>query len=188
MVRFRFVVFSLALLVSACGQSNQNISDAQPQQSDASEQTPKLGLATPKVIPAGYKYEGVGFTMSSRRMGLAVHRLFNTSNGNHLYTINNVEVSEAVRSGYRYEGIAFFTAKPGTGAVPVYRLYHPSGYHFYTASDAERNVTVWFGGMKYEGVAFMAHCLGNCESPEAGRINVHRFHNGRNHFYSVTGQ
>ncbi|MEN9529613.1 MAG: hypothetical protein RI932_1486 [Pseudomonadota bacterium] len=60
------------------------------QQSDASEQTPKLGLATPKVIPAGYKYEGVGFTMSSRRMGLAVHRLFNTSNGNHLYTINNV--------------------------------------------------------------------------------------------------
>ena len=145
-------------------------------------------LAKPLSVPKGYRYEGVGFTMS--KSGTPIYRLYNSKGQDHAYTSNPGKVGKWVKKkGYKLEGIAFYQ-QPGY-AVPVHRLTKRIGSktnNFYTAS-ANEALKAHKGGYGYKGVAFKAKCLGACESTEDQSINIHRFYSGYafNHFFSTTG-
>ncbi|MBF0778197.1 serine hydrolase [Streptococcus cuniculi] len=67
---------------------------------------------------------------------VAIHRLYNRLNGEHLYTqdVNEKNVLYS-RHGWGYEGVAWYA--PGKG-TPVYRLYNPVlQNHLYTADTNE---------------------------------------------------
>lgn len=81
----------------------------------------------------------------------AVFRLYNTKNGDHLFTVSNKEANDLNKGGWKYEGVGWYQDPHGS---PVYRLYNSkSGEHFYTASSNEKNNLVK-AGWKNEGVAF----------------------------------
>ena len=92
------------------------------------------------------------------------YRMYRKS-GEHVYTINPVEVSMLEQAGWINEGVAFkvnsVASKKGT---PIYRVYNPNngGMHFYTASAAERDMLlangwtegkeVFYGATKTTGI------------------------------------
>lgn len=180
----------LTLVLAACG-NVQNSNSSSLNSAESEESGNNMGLAAPSSIPAGYVYEGVGFTMSTVPAGRKpVYRLYNPSTDNHLYTQDPNEITSAVREGFSFEGIAFM-APTGGKTVDVYRLYKPNmAKHFYTASASERDEATSRHGYRYEGVSFKAHCFGACESRRRGRVNVHRFLKSYNakHFYSISGK
>lgn len=105
----------------------------------------------------------------------AVFRLYNTKNGDHLFTTSNKEANDLAKSGWKYEGIGWYQDPHGS---PVYRLYNrKTGEHFYTASSNEKDSLVK-AGWKYEGVAFGS----------GTGSQVHRFMNKKTgfHFFTIS--
>ena len=102
---------------------------------------------------AGWKYEGVGFTICANT-GDPVYRLYEPVSGEHLYTMNTDEVAKLVAAGWINEGIALNSCP--TKEVPQYRLYNPNttigAYHF-TASAEERDVLL-AAGWQDQGIGF----------------------------------
>ena len=88
-----------------------------------------------------------------------VYRLFNIVSGNHLFTINPVEIdlltgSES-NSSFVNEGIAY-TLSVGANQ-DLYRFYHsPTDRHFYSSNSYERDLLISNSdsGYIYEGVAY----------------------------------
>ena len=94
-------------------------------------------------------------------------RLFNRSNGEHLYTTDANEAAELVRLGWKQEQ-THETA--GHSSTPVYRLYNrSSGEHHYTA-DPNEYKTLGERGWKQEGISFY--------SDDAKGVKVYRLYNG----------
>lgn len=190
-------LYSSMFLLNACGSRNKNTtadfnSDVQAPFSEES-----LSLAVPRAIPAGFTYEGVGFTVP--KTGIPVYRLFHPVSGNHFYTANIYEAKAATgyynpspgKIVYRLEGIAFYASASRT-RWPVHRLYKAStNHHLYTATAAEI-APAQQNGYSYEGVAFYAKCFGACE--DRSSVNIHRFKKpgsglfGGGQFLSITGQ
>lgn len=84
-----------------------------------------------------------------------VYRVYNSNNGDHLYTTSTSEYDWLASIKWTTEGIAFQSVLSDyEGAVPVYRLYNPnSGEHFYTTSEDEYN-SVSEAGWSKEQVGF----------------------------------
>ncbi|GAB2024408.1 hypothetical protein OfM1_04790 [Lactovum odontotermitis] len=95
----------------------------------------------------------------------AVYRLYNSQNGDHIYTVSHYEAESLRTAGLHYDGIYFYAASNGT---KIYRNYNPnSGEHFYTANKAEYDNLVRVG-WKGEGISWTA--------PNDG-TNVYRVYN-----------
>ncbi len=75
----------------------------------------------------------------------AVEGLYNPNSGEHLFTTDDLEVSNLVNNhGWNYEGVKW--KAPYSSKVPVYRLYNPNtGDHHYTTSLDERNTNLLQG-------------------------------------------
>jgi hypothetical protein len=89
---------------------------------------------------------------------LNVHRLYNSSSGNHFFTTNDQELLTAQRVGYAYEGIVGRAYAPSVAAsngfTVVQRLYNGlTGEHFYTSSATEAASAVGLG-FSAEGAAW----------------------------------
>lgn len=84
----------------------------------------------------------------------SVYRLWNTKNGDHLFTTLVKERDDLVKTDWKYEGIAW---NASTSGQPVYRLYRKGyGEHFYTVDKNERDTLLRSGTYVDEGVAFHA--------------------------------
>lgn len=80
----------------------------------------------------------------------SLYRLYNPSNGDHLYTIDHDEAQKAQQSGWKYEGIAWKSPRTGD---PVYRILSPDGKHVFTSDPNEKKGLEGMG-YKTEGIAF----------------------------------
>lgn len=112
----------------------------------------------------------------------AIYRLFNSRNGDHLYTASTQERDNAIKIGYKFEGIGFFS-NASTAYNPVYRFYRPrTGEHFYTADQTEANAVKKYG-YSPEGTAFYATV-----SSVSGLTPVFRLINKSSgfHFYTAS--
>ena len=80
---------------------------------------------------------------------VAVYRLYQPANSEHLYTTDLNEVNTLYRScGWGYEGVSWNAPSEG---VPVYRLYNPGlGSHLYTSSKNEIKVLTSTEGWQYD--------------------------------------
>ena len=93
--------------------------------------------------------------------GTPVHRLYNSSQGKHLFSSNEYEIDLLTGGGaWQDEGVIYNA--PETATADVFRFYIPSeGRHFYTALDSERDFIIGnqetFSGWQYEGAAFSAY-------------------------------
>jgi Repeat of unknown function (DUF5648) len=84
-----------------------------------------------------------------------LYRAFNHSNGDHFYTANEAEYTNAVNNyDYLAEGTAgFLHTVPASGTNPFFRLLLPNtGDHFYTTSVAERDSAIANSGYLDEGI------------------------------------
>lgn len=97
-----------------------------------------------------YAYEGASFLAASAADPLTgivpVYRFFNTSSGNHLYTISEVEKDyiEENLSNYNFEGVAYNAYQiEREGTIPLYRFYNSViDAHFFTPSATERDAVL----------------------------------------------
>lgn len=114
-----------------------------------------------------------------------LYRGVSPTTGDHVFTSNYSELSQAVSSGgYQREGIAGYvqrTQAPGTD--PFYRLMNPkTGDHFYTTSAPERQ-SAMANGYQDEGIAgYIA------SSQQPGTVPLYRMLRGNKHFYTANPQ
>ena len=112
---------------------------------------------------------------SRNSLNVSIYRLYNRSNGDHVYTSSPSEAVGLENAGWAYERVSWITSPTGS---PVYRLYNPNtGEHFYTTSVGERNA-LSSAGWSYEQVSFYA----------SGGTPVYRLYNpnasGCNHVFT----
>lgn len=108
---------------------------------------------------------------------VTVYRLYNSSTGDHHYTIDANEYSTLARIGWKQEGSAWVS--PAKAGATVYRLYNSStGDHHYTM-DSNEYATLGKLGWRQEGVAWY--------SDEARGVTVYRLYNPStgDHHYTV---
>jgi hypothetical protein len=114
----------------------------------------------------------------------AVYRLYNASNGDHVYTRDCNEKNSLQQSGYNYEGVAFYISTNSRGRTrPLYRVYLTSGEHLYTTDQQELNTLRYTPGNREEGI------LGYI-SDRGGRnlVPLYRLYNGTLHFFTTNEQ
>lgn len=134
-----------------------------------------------------YEFEGVaGFVFPGPEPGpVPLYRAFNPSNGDHFYTANEAEYSNAVNNySYIAEGtVGFLYATQAPGTIPFFRLWLPNtGDHFYTTSVAERDNAVANIGYLDEGIVGYVRA-----SATMGTAPLYRSFNPNNgdHFYTM---
>lgn len=155
---------------------------ANPQASPAAVALALVNKATPNALLD----TGTGspnrllFAVSTEERA-ALHRYYNTGNGDHFYTTNWSELGAGGR-GWVYEGVAgYVLTSPSPGSVPLYRYYHSgSGDHFYTTNW--RELGAGGGRWAYEGIA--GYVL---TTARAGTAPFYRYYNTGNgdHFYTM---
>ncbi len=110
-----------------------------------------------------FSFEGVGLNAVNPSAGdpaaAPVYRFFETTDGEHFYTISATERDGLIssRPDLVYEGTAFYEdTTQRTGDTPVYRFFDDKdGTHFFTASATERaQVLATRPDLVPEGVAF----------------------------------
>jgi len=91
-------------------------------------------------------YEGIiGYTYSTSEDGrVPLYRLYNSTNGNYIYTADGTERNSLVSSGWTYErmeGYVYNSSLPQpSGTVPLYHFYHTvEPDNFYTTYEDEKN-------------------------------------------------
>eukprot|EP01084_Bolivina_argentea_P206238 352156_1 len=99
----------------------------------------------------GYKSEGIGFYLSSRRSRgmIPLYRYWKHNIHDHFYTTNRNEIGTTRRGrtgrhGYKYEGIiGYCYPSRRHGTVPLYRYWKSGrwGDHFYTTNSREIGTT-----------------------------------------------
>uniref|UniRef100_A0A6C0CQ46 DUF5648 domain-containing protein n=1 Tax=viral metagenome TaxID=1070528 RepID=A0A6C0CQ46_9ZZZZ len=107
------------------------------------------------------------------------YRLYNPSNGNHLWTPLKTERTD---SGYVFEGIiGNILLDSDHNTVPLYRFIETNDQMFLT-TDKNEGIRVGFTFIEIVGYVFL--------TPQTfyNTIAVHRFYNGRIHFYSTNEQ
>ena len=112
----------------------------------------------------GYVDDGIpvaGFVFPEAQLfpseTVPLHRLYHSQNGDHFYTIDAAEKSNAITThGYTDEGIeAHVFATPESGTAPFFRLWKPvaqGGDHFYTTDVVEKNTAISTHGYTDEGM------------------------------------
>jgi len=108
----------------------------------------------------------------------ALHRFFNSSNNDFLFTANYGE-----GSGWTYQGVSCYVYNgEASGTVPVYRYYNAgSHHHFLTSNYGE--LGGGSGGFTYEGIAFYV-----LSTQQLGSVPLHRWYltgTGK-HFYTTS--
>ncbi|WP_394404645.1 serine hydrolase [Streptococcus sp. 20-1249] len=95
--------------------------------------------STPSPATESEKNEEESATLAKEIESKPVYRLYNSQNGEHLYTTDaNEKTVLYEKHGWGYEGIAWFAPVEG---VPVYRLYNRGlQNHLYTTDTNEVNV------------------------------------------------
>ena len=89
-----------------------------------------------------------------------INRLYNPSQGKHLFSSNQYEIDLLTGGGWVNEGVIYNA--PTEATTDVFRFYIPAeGRHFYTALEGERDIIIGnqetFSGWVYEGPAFSAY-------------------------------
>jgi len=117
-----------------------------------------------------------------------VYRLYNSSQGKHLFSSNQFEIDLLTGNKWQNEGVIYYA--PEEGAADVFRFYIPTeGRHFYTALESERDFIIGnqntFSGWQYEGAAFSAYS--NSDYPDDA-VAVVRYLNQEtgSHVYSTS--
>lgn len=106
----------------------------------------------------------------------AVYRLYNQKTGQHLWTVNTLEVSTLKNAGWKIEHSSLTSISQG---IPVYRLYNAKTRdRFYTTNLLERNHAIKALGYQSEGIAF--------DVPNTGE-KEYRLYNSTSklHFYTT---
>ncbi len=87
-----------------------------------------------------------------KTMGLIMHRFYDPTTHEHLYTYNEDEITSLISNGWQVEGIGFVSATEGEA---VYRVFNPfTGEHLYTESEYEKDMLVNNYNWQSEGVAW----------------------------------
>jgi hypothetical protein len=117
-----------------------------------------------------------------------IYRLYNSTQGRHLFSTNQFEIDLLTGSGWNNEGVIYYGPEEGT--ADIFRFYIPSeGRHFYTALTSERDIIIGnqetFSGWQYEGAAFSAYSTS--DFPD-GAVAVVRYLNQEtgSHVYSTS--
>ena len=117
-----------------------------------------------------------------------INRLYNPSQGKHLFSSSQYEIDLLTGRGWVNEGVIYNA--PTEATTDVFRFYIPAeGRHFYTALEAERDIIIGnqetFSGWVYEGPAFSAYSTS--DFPE-GAVAVVRYLNQEtgSHVYSTS--
>ena len=119
----------------------------------------------------------------------SVSRLYNTSEGKHLFSSNQNEIDTLISSGWENEGTVY--NEPDVATADVFRFYiAKENRHFYTALEYERdliinNKNLTEEGWQYEGKVFSAYSTS--DFPE-NAIRVVRYLNQGtgSHLYSTS--
>ena len=96
--------------------------------------------------------------------GTPVNRLYNSSQGRHLFSSNEDEIDILTGNGWENEGALYLSPEEGT--ADVFRFYVATeNRHFYTALEGERDMIIGnqetFAGWEFEGAAFSAYSTGD---------------------------
>ncbi len=122
---------------------------------------------------------------NKRQDYIALYRLYNSQNSDHLYTTSCDEKDTVSRNGYAYEGIAgYISARQARRTVPLYRVQLAGGTHFYTTDAAEmNNLTNSNRSNIAEGI------VGYLSSDQArNTAPFYRLANDAKHFYTTDEQ
>lgn len=113
---------------------------------------------------------------------VALHRLYNSQTGDHLYTTDCREKDDAVRSsGYVYESVAGYVAtRQARRTAPLYRLLLGSGEHFYTSDQNEVNDLTRDSGNRSEGIVGYLS-----DRQERNTAPFYRLLTGERHLYTA---
>lgn len=138
---------------------------------------PDPAPAPPKPKPTVVPKEGPDEVINMAARQGDVTRLYNPSNGDHVYTTDRGEVKALVKAGYKSEG-AIGVAP--AGLADLHRLYNvDTGEHILTDDLAEVQSLLKQGknlsdgtraGWQYEGVAFIAY------ADDRGAEKIHRLY------------
>lgn len=141
------------------------------------------GKPKPTVVPKKGPDEEVPVAITQGK----VHRLYNPSDGEHLYTTGAGEVAALVKAGWVDEGTMGVAPE---GYAVLYRLYNAStGQHMWTDSAAEVKACLKQGsnysdgsrnGWQYEGEAMIVH------RGDRGAERVHRLLNPHSGAHMLT--
>ena len=138
----------------------------------------------------GWADKGIAFyaDRAGSNTGWQVHRLYNSSTGAHVWSVNESEINNLVASGFSDEGVSFTSIShirqekaPPQGQNLVYRFGGlPNNGHFWTQNLHERDTLIAGGGYSYEGAAWRA-------SQSATQRPVYRLYSGylRAHLYTT---
>ena len=120
--------------------------------------------------------------------GTPVNRLYNSSQGRHLFSSNEDEIDILTGSGWENEGALYLSPEEGT--AEVFRFYvSTEDRHFYTALEGERDMIIGnqetFAGWEFEGAAFSAYSTGDYPDEAVAVVRYLNQETG-NHVYSTS--
>jgi hypothetical protein len=120
--------------------------------------------------------------------GTPVNRLYNSSQGRHLFSSNEDEIDILTESGWENEGALYLS--PEVGTAEVFRFYvSTENRHFYTALEGERDMIIGneetFAGWEFEGAAFSAYSTGDYPDEAVAVVRYLNQETG-NHVYSTS--
>ena len=120
--------------------------------------------------------------------GTPVNRLYNSSQGRHLFSSNEEEIDILTGSGWENEGALYLSPEEGT--AEVFRFYvSTEDRHFYTALEGERDMIIGnqetFAGWEFEGAAFSAYSTGDYPDEAVAVVRYLNEETG-NHVYSTS--
>ena len=113
---------------------------------------------------------------------VALYRLFNSENDDHLYTTDCNEKENLLRDGsYVFEGISGYVSTRQTRrTLPLYRMLLSSGEHFYTTDKKEVNELIRDQGNTSEGVVGYV-----ADEQSRNTLPFYRLINGERHLYTT---
>lgn len=134
-----------------------------------------------RLLAAGWGLESLEFyARTTPEPGTyPIHRLYNSSTGDHMWTVSAEESESLKRRGYNYEGITWYVDPPSVNTgYQVYRLYNPkNGDHAYTIDTKERDARVR-KGYSLESAPFLAASrFAAAAVPPDGMYNAYRMYN-----------
>ena len=117
-----------------------------------------------------------------------VNRLYNSSQGRHLFSSNENEIDILTGSGWENEGALYLSPEEGT--AEVFRFYvSDENRHFYTALESERDMIIGnqdtFAGWQFEGEAFSAYSTSDYPDEAVAVVRYLNQETG-NHVYSTS--
>jgi hypothetical protein len=110
-----------------------------------------------------------------------VYRVYNSGNGDHLYTVSSSEASALIGAGWLDEGILGYAYDvDGADLSPVYRLYNGVD-HLYTMDDGEVTFAL-ANGYSSEGIGFYAFDFDGGALADVYRV----YRGGVDHLYTMS--